>query len=107
MGKFFPYGKTRPFLCCRNARYGILQPINGRYPMSKLRAFVVEDSPVILESLTQTLEEVADVEGVATATDERGALAWMDARSNGCDVLIVDIFLKSDSGLGVLKGMRE
>ena len=75
--------------------------------MAKLRAFVVEDSPIILESLTQTLEEVADVEVVATAPDEQGALAWMNARSNGCDVVIVDIFLKSGSGLGVLKAMQE
>ena len=75
--------------------------------MARLRAFIVEDSPIILESLTQTLEEVADVEVVATAPDERGALAWMGARSDGCDVVIVDIFLKSGSGLGVLKGMLE
>ena len=75
--------------------------------MAKLRAFVVEDSPIILESLIQTLEEVADVEVVASAPDQHGALAWMNARSNGCDVVIVDIFLKSGSGLGVLKEMQE
>ena len=74
--------------------------------MAKLRAFVVEDSPIILESLTQTLEEVADVEVVASVPDQQGALAWMNARSNGCDVVIVDIFLKSGSGLGVLKEMQ-
>jgi DNA-binding NarL/FixJ family response regulator len=75
--------------------------------VAKLRAFVVEDSPVILEALTETLLEVANVEVVGTARDERDALAWMDSRTDGCDVVIVDIFLKSGSGLGVLRGMRD
>ena len=75
--------------------------------MSKLRAFVVEDSSIILERLTQALEEIAGVQVVASAADEQGALAWMDARTNGCDVVIVDVFLRSGSGLGVLQGMRD
>ena len=31
----------------------------------------------------------------------------MGDRTDGCDVVIIDIFLKSGSGIGVLKGMRE
>ena len=75
--------------------------------MAKLRALIVEDSPVILESLTETLEEMAGVKVVATAANEASALAWMDDRTDGCDVVIIDMFLKSGSGIGVLKGMRE
>lgn len=75
--------------------------------MAKLRALIVDDSPVILESLTETLEEMAGVQVVATAANEPSALAWMDDRTDGCDVVIIDIFLKSGSGIGVLKGMRE
>ncbi|MEO7337431.1 MAG: response regulator [Caldimonas sp.] len=71
--------------------------------MNKLRAFVIEDSPVILESLTGALEEQANVEVVGSAADENKAIEWMDSRTNGCDVVIVDIFLRSGSGLGVLK----
>ena len=75
--------------------------------MNKLRAFVVEDSPIILESLTLALEEIADVSVVGSAVDEQGALAWMNSRTNGCDLVIIDIFLKTGSGLGVLNGMSR
>ena len=53
------------------------------------------------------LDEIADVAVVGSASDEKGALAWMNSRTNGCDVVIIDIFLKSGSGLGVLTGIRS
>lgn len=74
--------------------------------MDKLRTFVVEDSPVILRSLTEALEESADVEVVGSAADESSAVAWLGAPGR-CDVVIVDVFLRSGSGLGVLKAMRR
>ena len=73
--------------------------------MTRLRAFVVEDSPLILENLIGVLEEDAGVEVVASAADEKGALDWMNSRTDGCDFVIIDIFLRQGSGLGVLKGM--
>ena len=75
--------------------------------MNKIRAFIVEDSPLILDNLTRALEEDAGVQVVGSAVDQAGALAWMDARTNGCDVVILDIFLRSGSGLGVLAGMTS
>ena len=37
----------------------------------------------------------------------RGAIAWLRDTGNECDLVIVDIFLKNGSGLGVLKAMGE
>jgi DNA-binding NarL/FixJ family response regulator len=71
--------------------------------MSQLKAFIVEDSPVIRENLVAALEEMAPIEVVGTAEDEAGAVSWLSARDNRCDLVVVDIFLKSGSGLGVLK----
>ena len=71
----------------------------------KLRAFVVEDSPLILENLRGMLEELGSVEVVASAADQSEACAWMDGRTNGCDVAIIDMFLASGNGLGVLQHM--
>ena len=71
--------------------------------MSPNRAFIVEDSPVIRENLVAALEELAPVTVVGTAEDERGATAWLSQDANHCDLVIVDIFLKSGSGLGVLR----
>lgn len=73
--------------------------------MNRLRTYVVEDSSVIRDNLTATLHENAPIEVIGCAEDERSAMAWLGAPGNDCDVVIIDIFLKSGSGLGVLKGL--
>ena len=71
--------------------------------MSHLKAFIVEDSSVIRENLVAALEEMAPIDVVGTAEDESGAVKWLVRSENHCDLVVVDIFLKSGSGLGVLK----
>lgn len=71
--------------------------------MPALKAFIVEDSPVIRENLIAALEELAPVEVVGTADDEPAALHWLGTRDHACDLVIIDIFLKRGSGLGVLR----
>ena len=68
-----------------------------------LKTFLVEDSPVIRENLIAALEELAPVEVVGTAEDERSAVDWLASVCPACDLVIVDIFLKGGSGLGVLR----
>ena len=80
---------------------------HAKQPAEKLRAFIVEDNAIVLENLAASLEEMADVQVVGSVGDERAALDWLNAGSDRCDVVIVDIFLKSGSGLGVLRGMRS
>ena len=77
--------------------------------MNTLKAFVVEDNAVIRESLVAALEELAPVEVVGTAEDERGAVRWLGEQGDAptCDLVIIDIFLKAGSGLGVLRAARE
>jgi CheY-like chemotaxis protein len=72
-------------------------------PMQPLRTYIVEDSQVIRENLIATLEELVPVEVVGTAEDESTAVHWLARPSNHADLLIVDIFLKAGSGLGVLR----
>ena len=71
--------------------------------MTALRAFIVEDSPVIRENLVAALEEMAPIRVVGTADDEASAVGWLSGSENRADLVVVDIFLKSGSGLGVLK----
>ena len=71
--------------------------------MTPLRAFIVEDSPVIRENLVAALEEMAPIQVVGTADDEGSAVDWLSRSDNRADLVVVDIFLKSGSGLGVLK----
>lgn len=74
--------------------------------MTQLKAFIVEDSPVIRENLVAALEEMAPIRVVGSADDEAGAIAWL-ASGQACDLAVVDIFLKSGSGLGVLKSLAQ
>lgn len=72
--------------------------------MTLLHTYLVEDSPVIRESLIATLEELAPVQVVGSADGEQDALAWLAAHPS--DLVIVDLFLAQGSGLGVLRGRR-
>ncbi len=77
------------------------------HSMSQLKTYIVEDSPVIRESLIATLEELVPVDVVGTAEDESTAVQWLAQPDNQCDLVIVDIFLKAGSGLGVLRASSE
>ncbi len=68
-----------------------------------VKTFIVEDNPIILEKLVSTLQELTPVQVVGSAADEARALAWLDEPGHDCELLIVDIFLKGGSGLGVLR----
>lgn len=72
-----------------------------------LACFIVEDSPVIRLNLVSTLEELLDVSVVGTAEDEAQAVRWMREPGQSCDLLIIDIFLKSGTGLEVLKAAAQ
>ena len=71
--------------------------------MPALNTYIVEDSPVIRENLIATLEELVPIEVVGTAEDEATASGWLGQSGNLADLVIVDIFLKRGSGLGVLR----
>jgi DNA-binding NarL/FixJ family response regulator len=72
-----------------------------------LRAYIVEDSPMIRENLIATLEEMAPVLVVGTTDNEGAATAWLQSGDNACQLVIVDIFLKGGSGLGVLRALTD
>lgn len=75
--------------------------------MRSLRAFIVEDSPVIRENLVATLEEMTPVRVVGTAEDEASAVSALTDASRPVDIAIIDIFLARGSGMGVLKALQE
>jgi len=71
--------------------------------MRLLKTYIVENSPLIREDLIGTLEELASVTVVGTAADESSAVQWLSDAHHAVDLVIVDIFLQSGSGLGVLR----
>ena len=76
-------------------------------PPRPLRTYLVEDSSVIRDNLIELLMETVPLELVGNAEDESTAITWLRQNAHQCDLVIVDIFLKSGSGLGVLKAMGE
>ena len=75
--------------------------------MSTLRTFIVEDNPVILNNLIATLEELSDVQVVGSVGSEREAVSELQRREGQVDLVIVDVFLTSGSGLGVLRSAQD
>jgi DNA-binding NarL/FixJ family response regulator len=72
-----------------------------------LDVYVVEDNVLVLENLIAALEELAPIHVVGTAADESVAVQWLQAEGDPCDLMIVDIFLRSGSGLGVIAAARR
>jgi DNA-binding NarL/FixJ family response regulator len=54
-----------------------------------------------------TLEEMAPVHVVGTASDEATAIHRLKRLGGGVDLVIIDVFLKQGSGLGVLRGATQ
>jgi len=75
--------------------------------MPPLTTYLVEDSPVIRDNLIATLEELLPLKVVGTAEDESSATDWLAQPAHRADLVIVDIFLKSGSGLGVLRAAQD
>jgi DNA-binding NarL/FixJ family response regulator len=84
-----------------------LHPKEATQFMHRLKTYVVEDSQVIRENLIATLEELAPVEVIGTAEDEGTAVHWLTRPGNHFELVIVDIFLRGGSGLGVLRALHK
>lgn len=75
--------------------------------MQRLKTYIVEDSPVIRDNLIAALEEMTPIEVVGVADDEASAVQWLAESGHVADLVIVDIFLKRGSGLGVLRAANQ
>lgn len=84
-----------------------LDPSVALPSMPQLRTFLVEDSPVIRDNLSATLEELAPVQVVGAAPDEDSALRWLASHAGQVDLVIVDLFLQAGSGLNLLRASQD
>jgi DNA-binding NarL/FixJ family response regulator len=75
--------------------------------MHLLPIYIVEDSKVIRDNLIATMEELAPVRVVGSAEDEDSAVEWLTDSHHAVELVIVDIFLKKGSGLGVLRAIQH
>lgn len=63
-----------------------------------LRSYIVEDNAVIRAGLTETLQELADVEVVGYEEGATRASDWLASHLHDWDLAIVDLSLSDGSG---------
>jgi DNA-binding NarL/FixJ family response regulator len=73
----------------------------------ELRTYIVEDNATIRENLVGALEELASIKALGWAETEGEARNWLSQHDSGWDLVIVDLFLKQGSGLGVLEACQS
>lgn len=83
----------------------VYQPFPTQTPGAPLRVLLVEDSPVIRESVVELVEANGRAR-VAYATDSE-AVAIGELKMNPYDVVIVDLRLREGSGFGVLRALQQ
>ncbi len=71
-----------------------------------LITFLVEDNKTIRDNLVPALEDLVNGQVVGFAETESDALSWLASHPRDWQLLIVDLFLKEGSGLGVLSGCK-
>ena len=81
--------------------------VRARRVTVEIKTYIVEDNPTIRENLIGTLEELASVRAVGWAEGERDARDWLAAHAGEWDLVIVDLFLRQGSGIGVLEACRS
>ncbi|MBT2299914.1 response regulator [Variovorax paradoxus] len=71
-----------------------------------LFTFLVEDNRTIRDNLIPALEDLVHARIVGAAETEKDAIDWLASHASEWQLLIVDLFLKEGSGLGVLRNCR-
>ena len=73
----------------------------------EIKTYIVEDNATIRENLVETLQELAGVQSLGWSDTEDEAVRWLGAHRGEWHLLIVDLFLRQGSGLGVLQAGQQ
>jgi DNA-binding NarL/FixJ family response regulator len=75
------------------------------YTDRALRVFLVEDSAVLRERLTESLGALSGVQIIGSADTEQTAVD--ELRHLQCDAVVLDLQLRHGNGFNVLKAIRQ
>ena len=73
----------------------------------RLRIYLVEDNPLILQWLAEALEELAQAKVIGSAATEAEACCWLAANDAAWDVAVVDLWLAQGNGIHVIKCLHR
>lgn len=68
-----------------------------------IRIYLVEDNAIVRDALLDIISDLLTAQVVGWAETEAEATGWLTAHCGDWDAAVVDMFLKSGSGLGVLR----
>src|SRR6266568_9367384 len=71
----------------------------------KRRVFIVDDHPLVRDGLANLINQQSDLTVCGDAEDSRGAIAGIE--SSRPDVALIDISLKNESGLELVKTLQS
>ncbi len=74
----------------------------ARPPRGPISIFMVEDEPLVQDSLRVVLGGFLGAEVVGSANSEAEAISWLQAHDDAWRLAVVDLFLQQGTGLGVL-----
>jgi two-component system, OmpR family, response regulator len=70
-----------------------------------LRVLLVEDSQLLVQRISELVEDLPNVQLAGTAASEADAVASLEA--DGIDAIILDLQLHTGSGFGVLRALHR
>jgi DNA-binding NarL/FixJ family response regulator len=73
----------------------------------ELCIFLVEDSRQIRDNLIPALADLGLARVVGFAESETEATSWLAQHGHSWDIVVIDLFLKEGSGLGVLRWVQS
>jgi two-component system, OmpR family, response regulator len=76
---------------------------NERVSSPRLKVLLVEDSTMLIERLSEALQQIPAVDLIGTATTEKAAIKF--ACREAVDVIILDLQLKEGTGFGVMRAL--
>ncbi|GAA6140581.1 hypothetical protein NBRC116584_03990 [Hydrogenophaga sp. 5NK40-0174] len=62
---------------------------------------------MICSNLVETLHELVELDLLGTAESEEEAVTWLLKAPSTCNLMIIDVFLKSGTGIEVLRQARQ
>lgn len=67
-----------------------------------LSVFIVEDNQLLLDAITEALEESFAIRWLGNASGASEAIDWLQSHSTDWELLLVDLFLATGTGLEVV-----
>lgn len=85
--------------------FPVASHLHERAVAEVLRVLLVEDSPLLVQRISELVAELPGVQITGTAASEAEALKWLE--KDDIDAVILDLQLHTGSGFGILRALHR